>query len=303
LLSGIYAGDIDKMSLMSTFPQFAEMEKQYRSLILAMKTMRPPKPTATKPKGIFLTLKKGLHSMVKAIEEQLTQVNVIKGKPLKLVKKNEQGYLLHLTQEKPLQADTIILADAIILATPHRVTRQVLGNADFLEPLHGHPVSVATVILAFPKNAVHLTKEGTGFVVPRTEPYTITACTWTHKKWPHTAPPGKALLRCYVGRAGDEEIVDKPDDEIVDMVIRDLKRVFPITDNPDFTFVTRWKSAMPQFVVGHQAWLKQLNEKMATHYPGIFLAGSSYAGSGIPDCIDQGIKAVQDVLKYLSYDI
>jgi oxygen-dependent protoporphyrinogen oxidase len=295
LLSGIYAGDIDKMSLMSTFPQFAEMEKQYRSLILAMKTMRPSKPTATKPMGIFLTLKKGLQSMVKAIEEQLTQVNVIKGKPLRLVEKSEQGYLLHLTHEEPLQAD------AIIMATPHQVSRQVLGNADFLKPLHDHPVSVATVILAFPKNAVHLTKEGTGFVVPRTEPYTITACTWTHKKWPHTAPPGKALLRCYVGRAGDEEIVDKPDDEIVDVVIRDMKRVFPITDNPEFTYVTRWKSAMPQFVVGHQAWLKQLNEEMAIHYPGIFLVGSSYAGSGIPDCIDQGKKAVQDVLKYLSF--
>jgi protoporphyrinogen/coproporphyrinogen III oxidase len=293
LLSGIYAGDIDKLSLMSILPQFAEMEKVYRSLILATKTMRPPKSTATKPKGIFLTLKKGLHSMVEAIEEQLTQVNVIKGEPLRRVEKNERGYLLHLAHGEPLQAD------AIIMATPHRVTRQVLGNADFLKPLHGHPVSVATVILAFPENAVHLTKEGTGFVIPRTEPYTMTACTWTHKKWPHTTPPGKALLRCYVGRAGDEDIVDKPDDEIVDVVIREMKRIFPITGDPVFTCVTRWKSAMPQFVVGHQAWLKQLYEKMETHYPGVFLVGSSYAGSGIPDCIDQGKKAVRDVLKYL----
>ncbi|WP_124726780.1 protoporphyrinogen oxidase [Staphylospora marina] len=294
LLSGIYAGDIDTLSLMSTLPQFAEMEKKYRSLILATKTMRPPQSTASKPKGVFLTLKKGLHSMVEAIEEQLTQVHVIKGQPLKRVEKTDQGYLIRLNGGEPLQAD------AIIMAVPHRVTRQVLGNADFLEPLHDHPVSVATVILAFPEDAVHLSKEGTGFVIPRTEPYTITACTWTHKKWPHTTPPGKALLRCYVGRAGDEEIVDKPDDEIVDVVLRDMKRVFPVTGDPEFTCVTRWKNAMTQFAVGHQAWLKQLYEEMESRYPGVFLVGSSYAGSGIPDCINQGKKAVRDVLSYLS---
>lgn len=232
--------------------------------------------------------------MVEAIEKQLSQVHVIKGDPLKRVEKNEQGYQLHLTNGEPLQAD------AIIMATSHQVTRRVLGNADFLKPLHDRPVSVANVVLAYPQNAVHLTKEGTGFLVPRTEPYTITACTWTHKKWPHTVPPGKALLRCYVGRAGDEDIVDQSDEEIVNVVIQDIKRILPITGDPEFHHVTRWKNAMPQFVVGHQAWLKQLNENMANHYPGLFLVGSSYAGSGIPDCIDQGKKAVQDVLKYLS---
>jgi protoporphyrinogen/coproporphyrinogen III oxidase len=294
LLSGIYAGDIDQMSLMSTFPQYAEMEKKYRSMILGMKSMRPPKAKSDKPKGAFLTLKNGLQAMVEELEAQLQEVRVIKEEQLKRVEKQEQKYRLYLEQGEPLEAD------AVILALPHEVNREILGQADFLKPLNDRPTSVATVLLAFSEEEAPKTKEGTGFLIPRVEPYTITACTWTHKKWPHTTPPGKALLRCYVGRAGDEEIVYKSDEEIVEVVLSDLKRITAFNGEPEFTHVTRWKKAMPQFVVGFPDWLKQLKEQMSVHYPGVFMAGSSYGASGIPDCISHGKKAVQDVIEYLS---
>lgn len=298
LLSGVYAGNIDKMSLMTLFPHFRQVEEKHRSLILGMKSLRPPKQNASKkPKGIFMTLKRGLSSMVEAIEKQLTQVKVVKGNPLKKVEKREEGYRLHLQEGEPLQADIVILA------TPVLTAYHALGQADFLEPLYEKPVSVANVILAFPKNAIHITKEGTGFLVPRSEPYTITACTWTHIKWLHTAPPDKALLRCYIGRAGDDEIVDQPDEVLVQTALSDLKRIYAITSEPDFSVVTRWKDAMPQFIVGHQQWLKRVKEQMVKHYPGVFLVGASYQGSGIPDCIDQGKHVVEDVINYLSPSI
>ena len=294
LLSGIYAGDIDQMSLLSTFPQYAEMEKKYRSMILGMKSMRAPKPKIDKPKGAFLTLKNGLGAIVEEIEAQLEEVRVIKEEQLKRVEKQEHKYRLYLEQGEPLTAD------AVILALPHEVTRQILGHADFLKPLHDRPTSVATVLLAFSEKEAPKTKEGTGFLIPRVEPYTITACTWTHKKWPHTTPPGKALLRCYVGRAGNEEIVYRSDEEIVDVVLSDLKRIMTFHGEPEFTHVTRWKKAMPQFVVGFPSWLKQLNKQMSVHYPGLFTAGSAYGASGIPDCIRQGKQAAQGVIEYLS---
>ncbi len=294
LLSGIYAGDIDKMSLMTILPQFAEMEKKYRSLILAMANTGSPKKKKGKAKGAFITLKRGLYSMVEAIEEQLTDVRVIKGDPLKQIEKNGQGYLLHLTNGEPLQAS------AVIMATPYQVTSEVLGNDNFLEPLRSQPVSVATILMAYPEDAIHLDKEGTGFIVPREEAYTITACTWINRKWPHTTPSGKVLLRCYVGRDGEEEIIDKPNDELVEIAINDLKRVFQLTGEPEFTHVTPWKSAMPQFVTDHQDWLKRLNQNMEYHYPGVFLIGSSYSGSGIPDCVEQGKNEAKNVITYLS---
>jgi oxygen-dependent protoporphyrinogen oxidase len=90
-------------------------------------------------------------------------------------------------------------ADAVILALPHEVNRQVLGQADFLKPLNDRPTSVATVLLAFSEETAPKTKEGTGFLIPRVEPYTITACTWTHKKWPHTTPAGQSVASLLCG--------------------------------------------------------------------------------------------------------
>ena len=153
--------------------------------------------------------------------------------------------------------------------------------------------------MAFPKSAIQRDIDGTGFVVSRNSDYTITACTWTHKKWPHTTPEGKMLLRCYVGRPGDEAVVEQTEEELVQLVLEDLRKTMDITEDPEFTVVSRWKEAMPQYTVGHNERMKKLTTFMEKELPGIYLAGSSYAGSGLPDCIDQGEKAAKRVLAHL----
>ncbi len=123
----------------------------------------------------------------------------------------------------------------------------------FLQDLGGIPTtSVATVALAFPEEAVVQDEEGTGFLVSRTGDFSITACTWTHRKWPTSTPKGKVLIRAFVGRIGDEMIVDLPDAEIEKIVLADLKRIININEKPEFTVITRWKEDRPQYRVGHQ---------------------------------------------------
>ena len=153
--------------------------------------------------------------------------------------------------------------------------------------------------MAFPKEVIKKDIDGTGFVVSRNSDYTITACTWTHKKWPHSTPEGKVLLRCYVGRPGDEAIVEQPDNELVKIVLNDLNKTMNICAEPDFAIVSRWKEAMPQYMVGHKQRVEALSSGLQTELPGVFVAGSSYQGIGIPDCIDQGEAAVEKVLAFL----
>ena len=101
--------------------------------------------------------------------------------------------------------------------------------------------SVANVAIAFSEESVVQDKEGTGFLVSRNSDYSITACTWTHRKWPTSTPEGKVLIRAFVGRSGDEAIVDLPDAEIEKIVLADLRKVIDIKGEPDFTVVSRWK--------------------------------------------------------------
>ncbi|ETI68690.1 protoporphyrinogen oxidase [Neobacillus vireti] len=298
LLSGIYAGDIDQLSLMSTFPQFYEVEQKYRSLIIGMKRSTPTQPkkleTREKTKGAFLTFKSGLQSFAEAIEAKLDPKSILKGHRVDKITKVQQKYEIYLNNGETIKAD------CIIAATPHKVTQMMFSTYSFFDPFKSVPsTSVATVALAFPKEAIKKDIDGTGFVVSRNSDYSITACTWTHKKWAHSTPEGKVLLRCYVGRAGDETIVDLSDDQITKIVLDDLKKTMDITMNPDFSLVSRWNNSMPQYTVGHKQRLTSILEQVKAELPGVFLAGSSYGGVGIPDCIDQGEAAVEHVLDYL----
>ncbi|TYS15911.1 protoporphyrinogen oxidase [Rossellomorea vietnamensis] len=297
LLSGIYAGDIDKLSLMSTFPQFYQVEQKHRSLILGMKKTTPaPQDKSGKKKAIFLTLTKGLQSLVDAIEERLAADSVLKGVRVeKIEKQGNSRYSLVLNNGENLDADSVILT------TPHPTIPAMFPQYSFFDHLKSIPAtSVATVAMAFPEEAIQKDIDGTGFVVSRNSDYTITACTWTHKKWPHTTPEGKVLIRCYVGRAGDEAVVDLSDSQIEKIVLQDLNKIMNITMDPEFTIVSRWKDAMPQYTVGHKERLEAMQSTVRNELPGLFIAGSSFEGLGLPDCIDQGEKAVENVLNYLS---
>lgn len=295
LLSEVHTGDIDQLSLHSTFPHFLEMEQKYRSLIAGMKKTAPL-PTNENKKGMFLTLKSGLQSIVDALEDSFLPDTVLKGVRVELIEKREKNYQVVLNN------GAVLYADSIITCVSHQMLPSLFPTYDFFTPFKHIPLtSVATVVMAFPKSAIRKNIEGTDFVVSRNGDYSITACTWTDRKWPHTTPKGQVLLRCYVGRTNNEAIVDLSDEEIKQIVLEDLNKVIEIVSKPTFTVVTRWKDAMPQYIVGHKDRVEQMKKNVNKTLPGIFVAGSSFEGIGIPDCIEQGEKAVQQVLQYLQH--
>lgn len=298
LLSGIYAGDIDKLSLMATFPQFHQVEQKYRSLILGMKRATPPKPKGVpkaKPKGMFLSFKRGLQSLVDGVEKYLDEEAVIKGVGLINLEKKGDAYELTFSN------GTVETFDYVVMATPHHVTEEALRNYSFVQSLADIPsTSVATIAMAFPQSAIKKDINGTGFVVSKKNDYNITACTWTHKKWQHSTPEGYALLRCYVGRAGNDAIVDWSDEEIINAVLKDLNKTMQIDEKPEFHIIRRWKDSMPQYVVGHKQRIDELKEQLQKQLPGLYVAGGSFEGIGVPDCIDQGEAVITKLKQQLA---
>jgi oxygen-dependent protoporphyrinogen oxidase len=295
LLSGIYSGDLDQMSLMATFPNFYELEQEYGSLIKGLKKTTPKKKASTgKKPGAFFSFANGLETLVFELERQLADNIVTKNAAVDHVEKKEHGY--HLL----LSSGDVYKADAIIMATPHHTLPKVFSQYEFFKQFNSVPsTSVANVAMAFDQSAIKKAIDGTGFVISKTSDYRITACTWTHRKWPSTTPKGKVLLRCYVGKPDDQAVVDLSDEAIVEIVLNDLNKTMKIKDKPEFSVITRWKNAMPQYTVGHHERIAVVRSEAGRKLPGVFIAGSSYGGVGIPDCIDQGEKAVTEVLTFL----
>ncbi|GAB3060429.1 protoporphyrinogen oxidase [Virgibacillus ainsalahensis] len=296
LLSGIHSGDIDKMSLQATYPNFYHLEQKYGSVIKGLKKTMP-KPVKSKdknPSGAFFSFEGGLETIVDRLGGALEEGTVTLSAAVDHVEKKEHGYHLLLSNGE------VYKADAVIMAAPHFTVPKMFSQYDFFKTFHEIPAtSTANVVLAFDQSAIKKDINGTGFLVSRNSNYRITACTWTHKKWPTTTPDGKILLRCYVGRPNDEGVVDLTDEEITKVVLDDLNKTMKIKSEPEFRVITRWRNARPQYNVGHLERIAEVRKEAHQHVPGVFLTGSSYDGVGIPDCIDQGEKAVHDVLKFL----
>lgn len=296
LLSGIYAGNIDDLSLMSTFPQYYHLEQKHRSLVLGLKKSMANRPAPKRKKGgMFHTLKSGLGTLIDSLGKQLNKTIIRLNTSVKQITKSENG-----GYDIQVENGDVIKADSVVLALPHLVIPKILPEYSFFKPFEEVPsTSVANVALAFPEEAIKEDIDGTGFVISRNSDFRITACTWTHKKWPHTTPAGKVLLRCYVGKPGDEEVVQKSDEELINIVMTDLSKTMNITSQPEFSIITRWHEAMPQYTVGHKERLQKVTQYMDKELPGIFLAGGSFEGIGVPDCIDQGVKASDLVANFL----
>jgi oxygen-dependent protoporphyrinogen oxidase len=301
LLGGIYAGDVERLSLRATFPHLAEVERCYGSLIRGLAASRPARPGASAGPGlpVFMTLRAGMGRLVERLVEVLEAAGVAvrAGTAVETMERRPGGYVLHLADGGRVDADGVILA-CPTFAAARLLARLAPEAARLLDQIRY--ASTATVSLAFPATAAGAVPAGHGFVVARGEGVRITACTCLSAKWPGRAPPGTLLLRAYLGGALDPDALAMADDEIVAEVRRDLARTMGLTAAPLFTFVTRWPQAMPQYEVGHLERLAEVDRHLAA-FPSLTLAGAGYRGLGLPDCIRQGREAAHRLFASLGW--
>jgi oxygen-dependent protoporphyrinogen oxidase len=284
LLAGIHAGDVDRLSLKSLFPRFIDAERKHGSLIRAFRT-HSSKPSAD---GAFLSLPGGLSEMVCALARHLggdhlrlnTRATAIEGRG---------PFVVHTATADRLETR------AVVIATPSYAAAALLRDRDAeLAALCDEVpyASVATVALAFNRDAVAHPLNGSGFVVPRAENTGILAASWLSSKWPNRAPAGRALLRTFIGGARDPRALDDDDPELVSRSLNALRPLLGISGEPLFTRVYRWNRANAQHEVGHAARLGAIERALSRH-PGLFVTGSGFRGVGIPDCVADGRRTAR----------
>lgn len=295
LLSGIYAGDIDEMSLYATFPQFFELEQAHKSIIKGIRNTMGKRSANTGEKtGQFCTFTNGLDTLVTALEHAISPSVLKKNHFVERIEQKSNTYTIHCQNGERIEADVVLAT------TPHHLLEKIVGNNSYMDRLFDMTSnSVANVALAYDTDDLGPTLDGTGFVISRHSNYRITACTWTHKKWQHTTPEGRALLRAYVGKPTDQSVVHLSDEEITEIALQDIEKSIGIKKEPTFSVVTRWDNAMPQYSVGHKARVLHTKRTLEKEMPGFFLAGSSLEGVGIPDCIGQAEEVVRQIIEYV----
>lgn len=285
LMTGIYGGDGEQMSLRATFPQLRVLELEHGSLLRALSEP----PASDRPP--FLSLRNGMATLVEALAAGYERAVLRLGQRAVRV---TPGYRVEFES-----GDTVD-ADGVVLATPAFATAELLADLDGeLGSAHAEiPYSSSVVVSLAYSRADVLPLDGYGYLVPRTEGSDVLACTWSSQKWEGRAPDENVLVRVYAGRFGRADMTALDDGELVALA-RDELRATGVEAAPLLTRVRRWPLGMPQYVLGHSERVDRIEQSSAEH-PGLALAGAAYRGVGIPDCIASGERAAESVVRALA---
>jgi oxygen-dependent protoporphyrinogen oxidase len=271
------------------------MESKHGSLGRAMLEARKKMGAAANvpARPLFTSLKEGMQQMVDALVARLDANSLKTSSLVQLVIRQDDAW----TVSAGYQSDQF---DAVIIATPAHAAADVLQSADenLARDLGEIKYSSSvTVTLGYDEEVRRLLPPGFGFLVPRSEGHRMLAATFVHNKFPHRAPENRALVRCFLGGARDEEILQTSEEEILEIVRGELRQIVGIAlhAEPLFARVYKWKSSMAQYSVGHLERLQRI-EALRQKLPGLALAGNGYNGIGVPDCVRSGAEAAGKIL-------
>ena len=300
LLSGVYGGEATDLSVRAVLPRFCEMEAKHGSLGRAMLSAHKAMAGARKrpPAPLFTSLKDGMQQLVDAIVARMKPGNVRLSAPVQSAIAEDHGW----TVSAGYQSDRF---DALIVATPAPAAAALLQITDekLAAELGGIRYSSSvTLTLGYDETVRRALPPGFGFLVPRSEGVRMLAATFVHNKFPHRAPENRALIRCFLGGARDEQILDHSNDDIIRIAREELRKVLGLTADPLFARVYKWKGAMAQYQVGHLERLQRINE-LCEKLPGLALAGNAFTGIGVPDCVRSGSEAASRLSSVLGLEV
>jgi len=305
MVSGIFAGDPETMSLKSCFPRIAELEAEYGGLIKAMVRLAKKKKqeiaegkvvaSAAGPGGILTSFRDGIQTLTDILVAALGSEAVLSGREATRVSRAQDGSYRVLTSQGELTADAVVIASPAYAAAA--MTReQAPGVAELLD---GIPYATMTVAcFGYERQRIARDLSGFGYLIPKAEGKNTLGTLWDSSIFENRAPEGQVLLRSMMGGACFPDYVKLSDAEVQRRVQADLQTIMGITAPPDFVRIFRHEQAIPQYIVGHGRRLAALEDQLTRH-PGLVLTGNSYRGIGLNDCVAAAHRATIEVLGYL----
>jgi protoporphyrinogen/coproporphyrinogen III oxidase len=314
LLGGVYAGRSAELSFDATLPALAAASRRYPTLTEAARSLLPPPapPSAGQPvpaSRVFTTLAGGL-GVLPGYLAKASGATIRTGTMVRELARAERGWRLTAgSAADPERLD----ADAVILAVPARPAGRLLAampGASAAVTALGEIsyASMAIVTLAYPRSAFPepgLAARGrSGYLVPAVDGRAVKAVTFSTVKWPHMADVMAAddpleIIRCSVGRIGEEALLQRDDEELAEVAAAELAAATGARGAPVATRVTRWGGALPQYTVGHLDRVRSIRDAVAAQ-PGLAVCGAAYDGVGVPACVATARQAVSQVMAFLA---
>ena len=295
LVSGLYAGDPEKVSLPSAFPLVAAMERNQRSFLLAMRREFAAAKSKTAPH--LSSFQGGLDELTSALAAHLGQALRL---GVRLLTVEKDGDLFRIAVEEQGQTQSLE-ARAVVVALPAHVATGVLGGLDgqiagMLAQIPYVPVTL--VHLGYPLSALSRPIHAYGFFVPPSEPLRVLGGIFPSQFFPARAPEGFHLFSMRTGGARHPAAFTMPDAELVALADGELRGLVGLTAGPSFVHIVRHERALPQYTLGHMGRVAAISEGERRH-PGLFFHGNAYHNAGVPELVSRSMKLAERVADFV----
>ncbi len=303
MVSGIFAGNPETMSLQSCFPRIHQLEQEYGGLLQAMMKLAKQKKAEIKagkqvasaagPGGVLTSFVGGIQELTDATVQGL-KGTVKTGHAVTGLKATDGGWELRLADGSSFDAEVVVSA------APSHVLKELTWSLDgalsgLLNDIPYAPMNV--ICFGYEQSKIERDLDGFGYLIPKKEGCEILGTLWDSSIFPGRAPEGHVLLRSMMGGATTPEAIDLSDAEVKERTMAELKKIMGINAEPDFVRIFRHKRAIPQYVVGHAKRLAAIEEKLKDH-TGLILTGNAFSGIGLNDCVNAANKVGEEVVSF-----
>jgi oxygen-dependent protoporphyrinogen oxidase len=274
-LSGVFGGDVAKLSVRAVMAPFVAMEREHGSLITAIQVRN----SVAKTDSVFTTLKSGIGTLVDRMIATIPEDWLRLATEAQFVANGEEGWLIGT-------ARGVERFDAVMMAPPVDVARALLQpvDADAAQLMEMDASSAVVVGFGFSDAAKLTLPPGFGFLVPKRADSLLLACTFVDQKFEDRVPHGGRLVRAFFGGKAADRLMHCGNDETAAVARMELARILGPLPEPQISVIRRWPRSLPQYAVGHLERMAKLQERVQ-RLDGLWLLGNGYRGVGLPDLI------------------
>lgn len=292
VLSGVYSGNLHDLTMSTTLPYLLDYKNRYGSIIKGLAENKEKFKSSSK--GKFISFRGGLSTLIERMEQVIKDADIVKGAELTGLKKQNDRYELTFADDKSLYADYVVFS------TTHDITQKIMN--DPLMDQHFCQLknsSLTSIYVGFDVKDDILPANGTGFITSYNSDVLCDACTWTSRKWKHTAEDHELLVRLFYKSTNPhyQELKELSEEGLTNAALNDISNSLGITERPVSVKITDWKNLMPNYHLQHSQAVDALQLTLQENYPNVLLAGSSYFGVGIGACMQNGKETAEAIIE------
>jgi oxygen-dependent protoporphyrinogen oxidase len=308
MVSGIFAGDPETMSLKSCFPRIHQLETEYGGLFRAMIRLTRQRRAALRagkavagaagPAGVLTSFAGGLQELTDRLHRVLGD-NVRTGSGVRSLRPSRQGFELQFENGRKIDAELVIAA-----IPAHALAGMVEGfEPAMTELLQGIPYAPMQVsCFGYRQESLHRPLDGFGYLVPHGESLDVLGTLWDSSIFSHRAPAGRVLIRSMLGGATRLDVAGWDETQVRGRTVAALEKTMGISVPPEFVRIFAHPRAIPQYLAGHGRRLQALQER-ADRYPGLFFTGNAFFGIGLNDCVGAAERVAERAMAALRHTV